>query len=121
MLVLYQELPSPSDAVVCCCRMVDDAVLRRFALQYEVGLPDQKQRAKILLGYLRKHEVRQGQLHQAVNAAFVLWLALSWDSTHSASTSQPMLLSYGGSLTCSLSIREQLRHHVDTPDVTHLP
>lgn len=30
--------------------MVDEAVLRRFSLQYEMGLPSQGQRAAILLG-----------------------------------------------------------------------
>ncbi|GLC35438.1 hypothetical protein PLESTB_000207100 [Pleodorina starrii] len=35
--------------------MVDEAVLRRFTLMYEIGLPDKAQRKAILLGYLRKH------------------------------------------------------------------
>ncbi|GLI61849.1 hypothetical protein VaNZ11_004357 [Volvox africanus] len=37
--------------------MVDEAVLRRFTLMYEVGLPGQCQRKAILLGYLRKHNL----------------------------------------------------------------
>ncbi|KAG2443614.1 hypothetical protein HXX76_001965 [Chlamydomonas incerta] len=35
--------------------MVDEAVLRRFTLMYEVGLPGPAQRRSILTGYLRKH------------------------------------------------------------------
>ncbi|EFJ50124.1 hypothetical protein VOLCADRAFT_73960 [Volvox carteri f. nagariensis] len=35
--------------------MVDEAVLRRFTLMYEIGLPNKAQRKAILLGYLRKH------------------------------------------------------------------
>ncbi|KAG2483064.1 hypothetical protein HYH03_018047 [Edaphochlamys debaryana] len=37
--------------------MVDEAVLRRFTLMYEVGLPQAPQRASILAGYLRKHSL----------------------------------------------------------------
>lgn len=36
--------------------MIDEAVLRRFSMQYEIGLPDAGQRARILRGYLRKHQ-----------------------------------------------------------------
>ncbi|PNW73971.1 hypothetical protein CHLRE_13g580050v5 [Chlamydomonas reinhardtii] len=35
--------------------MVDEAVLRRFTLMYEVGLPGPAQRRSILTSYLRKH------------------------------------------------------------------
>mmetsp|Transcript_2326 Transcript_2326/g.3513 ORF Transcript_2326/g.3513 Transcript_2326/m.3513 type:complete len:701 (-) Transcript_2326:1042-3144(-) len=35
--------------------MVDDAVLRRFTLQFKIGLPDVSQRKAILEGYLRRH------------------------------------------------------------------
>ncbi|GIL64536.1 hypothetical protein Vafri_18427 [Volvox africanus] len=37
--------------------MVDEAVLRRFTLMYEIGLPGTAQRKAILLGYLRKHNL----------------------------------------------------------------
>jgi len=36
--------------------MVDEAVLRRFALQYEIGPPGAKERAAILQRYLRRHD-----------------------------------------------------------------
>ena len=35
--------------------MIDEAVLRRFSLQYEVALPSHVQREAILLGYMKKH------------------------------------------------------------------
>lgn len=35
--------------------MIDEAILRRFSQQYEVPLPNQRQREAILLGYLKKH------------------------------------------------------------------
>ena len=37
--------------------MVDDAVLRRFALQFEVGLPGPRERAAILTRYLTRHDL----------------------------------------------------------------
>ena len=35
--------------------MIDEAVLRRFSLQYEVPLPSHHQREAILLGYMKRH------------------------------------------------------------------
>ena len=40
--------------------MVDDAVLRRFALQFEVGLPGPRERAAILARYLTRHDLEVG-------------------------------------------------------------
>ncbi|CAD7705414.1 unnamed protein product [Ostreobium quekettii] len=34
---------------------LDPAVLRRFSLKYEIGLPDERQRAAIVRGYIEKH------------------------------------------------------------------
>ncbi|MEW5300730.1 MAG: hypothetical protein WDW36_003640 [Sanguina aurantia] len=36
--------------------VVDEAVLRRFSMQYEIGLPDASQRLAILRAYVHKHE-----------------------------------------------------------------
>ncbi|KAL6761960.1 P-loop containing nucleoside triphosphate hydrolase protein [Haematococcus lacustris] len=40
--------------------MVDEAVLRRFSIQHEVGLPDPAQRTAILRTYLRRHAREMG-------------------------------------------------------------
>jgi len=40
--------------------MVDEAVLRRFSVQHEVGLPDVAQRKAILRSYLRRHQREVG-------------------------------------------------------------
>ncbi|KAF6257378.1 P-loop containing nucleoside triphosphate hydrolase protein [Scenedesmus sp. NREL 46B-D3] len=45
--------------------MVDEAVLRRFALQYEIGLPGQSERAAILRRYLLRHQADMAALRQA--------------------------------------------------------
>eukprot|EP00879_Flechtneria_rotunda_P001041 GHRR01001178.1.p1 GENE.GHRR01001178.1~~GHRR01001178.1.p1 ORF type:complete len:373 (+),score=168.50 GHRR01001178.1:1813-2931(+) len=45
--------------------MVDEAVLRRFALQYEVGLPAAAERAAILRRYLLRHEADMEALRAA--------------------------------------------------------
>ena len=37
--------------------MIDEAILRRFSQQYEIPLPNQRQREAILLGYLKKHNM----------------------------------------------------------------
>ena len=37
-----------------CTAQVDEAVLRRFSTQYEIGLPNKEQRLAILQGYLEK-------------------------------------------------------------------
>jgi SpoVK/Ycf46/Vps4 family AAA+-type ATPase len=42
--------------------MVDEAVLRRFALQYEIGPPGPKERASILQRYLRRHDAEMAAL-----------------------------------------------------------
>jgi ATPase family AAA domain-containing protein 1 len=42
--------------------MVDEAVLRRFALQYEIGPPGPKERAAILQRYLRRHDAEMAAL-----------------------------------------------------------
>ena len=43
---------------------IDEAVLRRFGLQYEVGLPGAQQRRQILLKYLERHEVESCALRR---------------------------------------------------------
>ncbi|GAX73233.1 hypothetical protein CEUSTIGMA_g686.t1 [Chlamydomonas eustigma] len=40
--------------------MVDEAVLRRFSTQYEIGLPTKTQRLAILRGYLARHHNEMG-------------------------------------------------------------
>mmetsp|Transcript_2185 Transcript_2185/g.3592 ORF Transcript_2185/g.3592 Transcript_2185/m.3592 type:complete len:435 (-) Transcript_2185:462-1766(-) len=40
--------------------MVDEAVLRRFSIQHEVGLPNETQRAAILSSYLKRHVAELG-------------------------------------------------------------
>jgi len=40
---------------------VDEAVLRRFTCQYEIGLPTQQQRVSILRSYLRRHNKEAGE------------------------------------------------------------
>jgi len=40
--------------------MVDEAVLRRFSTQYEIGLPTAAQRLAILRGYLARHHSEMG-------------------------------------------------------------
>jgi hypothetical protein len=44
---------------------IDDAVLRRFGLQYEVGLPGAGQRRAILEKYLARHEAESRALRRA--------------------------------------------------------
>uniref|UniRef100_A0A7R9V8S0 AAA+ ATPase domain-containing protein n=1 Tax=Chlamydomonas euryale TaxID=1486919 RepID=A0A7R9V8S0_9CHLO len=48
--------------------MVDEAVLRRFSTQYEIGLPDAQQRRAILRSYLlrHRHEIGERGLSQAL-------------------------------------------------------
>ncbi|WIA23226.1 hypothetical protein OEZ86_010114 [Tetradesmus obliquus] len=45
--------------------MVDEAVLRRFALQYEIGLPTKAERTAILRRYLLRHQTDMAALRQA--------------------------------------------------------
>lgn len=44
--------------------MVDEAVLRRFALQYEIGLPSAAERVAILRRYLLRHEADMALLRR---------------------------------------------------------
>ncbi|GMH46123.1 hypothetical protein BSKO_14087 [Bryopsis sp. KO-2023] len=40
--------------------ILDPAVLRRFSLQYEIPLPNERQRLQILQGYIKKHMLETG-------------------------------------------------------------
>lgn len=57
--------------------MLDDAVLRRFSLQYEMGLPNKQQRAAIIRGYLVKHHDEVKDFCQGVHPTL---LALPWEA-----------------------------------------
>lgn len=45
--------------------MVDEAVLRRFALQYEIGLPTHEERVSIMRNYLLRHQADTMMLQRA--------------------------------------------------------
>ncbi|GIL75574.1 hypothetical protein Vretimale_15180 [Volvox reticuliferus] len=66
--------------------MVDEAVLRRFTLMYEIGLPGKAQRKAILLGYLRKHNL---EVPDSVSADLLL-ADDACPATTSSSSAQPV-------------------------------